>query len=711
MAGSVRGSALSLGLLSLLAQLWCTAAQPYDVCISAWSPFVFCDANEDPSTYSSYEVDLFRKVMEKTTWHGNDWRFVCGSWDPILEEIVKPYGETTCHVVAMGLYVDSSFMEAGVQFTSPTYANGLKVMVNTTPETSMWSFLRPFSWEVWVTTIAIAFLLGLALGIIEVSLKGASNNVEKTKEFMETSFFGIGALVGFNDGQPASAPSRFLIIIYGLVVLVLQNTYTANLAAQITAVSISSRIFGVSDLAGRKVGTTEFYSAVLEKDPYNTDATVLPWASVEDEEKMMEGLRNREYDALIIDQPVVDLYESKEATCQLKGVGARFEKFNQAIAFPPNFPAEWVAETDRALVKLQEDEDLLDQMENEYILQTSSSTCDSGISDELSPITWQQLLGLWIIGGSGLLVSIVAAVVIKCWKRSQIRRRRRKSVLEDGIDKADTGPPPLTPLDVILYGPSDETGDKLEQISSEILHISQSIQSLSTSLSALRESRHLNAYQQQSTCTVSPVAVKKEVATFSPPVDSVQIQTEKEFQANGMSGEAESVSDGHSVVKEVAAAHTLSTVGTELRVVAVTAVGTAIHVCRLVGNLVEAVQCGCCSQAVAQVQPDELPAATLQLLRLLLLLLLLMLILLLLGLLALLQYFNLLPVSLILLVLRLLQHSIFFPTVTAVETCKLRRKNTFARTNFRNAARNYSLHRLTLLLLLLFGEAVVLRPA
>lgn len=117
--------------------------KPYNICTSAWEPFVSarlppqprgdataewqlsqmptsttaapllvpprpaaqvsCTAGEDASTYDGYQIELWRRIAADLGWkEGADWAFTCIDWTPMLEDLVSPGG--SCTVGAAGAH-------------------------------------------------------------------------------------------------------------------------------------------------------------------------------------------------------------------------------------------------------------------------------------------------------------------------------------------------------------------------------------------------------------------------------------------------------------------------------------------------------------------------------------------------------------------------------------------------------------------------------
>lgn len=61
---------------------------------------VTCSADADESTYSGFQVELFRRVAHHIGWHEEDYYFTCEDWTPMIDDLLSPNG--TCTMAAAG---------------------------------------------------------------------------------------------------------------------------------------------------------------------------------------------------------------------------------------------------------------------------------------------------------------------------------------------------------------------------------------------------------------------------------------------------------------------------------------------------------------------------------------------------------------------------------------------------------------------------------
>ena len=209
------------------------------------------------------------------------------------------------------------------------------------------------------------------------------------------------------------------------------STTTAN----ITAVTLNSRIRGVQDLPGKLVGTWDLagdgpdYMQLLQR--YGVAAVGFPWADAADESAMFEALRNGTIDALVLDAST--LLHRAANTCDIYVVGDGFDPFDQGIVLPEGANATaLLGEVDRALVSLREGGTTA-ALVGQYITPPGPRCKSDGTLWKLDQITMSQVAGLWaLLGiGAGIVVVWVAVKRLYYWQRHRRRARRNSAAAEE----------------------------------------------------------------------------------------------------------------------------------------------------------------------------------------------------------------------------------------------------------------------------------------
>lgn len=61
---------------------------------------VTCRPDADGSTYSGFQIELFRKGAQHLGWKDDDYYFTCEDWTPMIDDLLSSNG--TCTMAAAG---------------------------------------------------------------------------------------------------------------------------------------------------------------------------------------------------------------------------------------------------------------------------------------------------------------------------------------------------------------------------------------------------------------------------------------------------------------------------------------------------------------------------------------------------------------------------------------------------------------------------------
>ncbi|XP_054720355.1 glutamate receptor ionotropic, kainate 2-like isoform X2 [Uloborus diversus] len=219
--------------------------------------------------YEGYGIDLLNALADrlhftyeihpvKDSKYGKE-DPVTGKWDGMVGEVV--YGEADLAVA--DLTINSARLK-GVDFTLPFMQTGISILFKkpTQKVTSLFSFLSPFSGEVWLlvmaayTFISISFFLVGRLSPYEWSNPHPCRQQDQVEEnvfsILNSMWFAIGSLMQQgSDIAPTAMSTRAITSIWYFFCLIMISSYTANLAAFLTVEKLVSPIESAEDLANQ----------------------------------------------------------------------------------------------------------------------------------------------------------------------------------------------------------------------------------------------------------------------------------------------------------------------------------------------------------------------------------------------------------------------------------------------------------------------------
>ncbi|CAF3866145.1 unnamed protein product [Adineta steineri] len=299
-----------------------------------------------------------------------------------------------------------------VGFSSTIYDNSLRVVVRdaASVKLDLWSYLKPFSFKLWITILGATIYAGILVYILE----GRQNEALQDRSIVSligmSMWFSSSTIMGKSaDFQTTTAPGRILTASLYILSLILVAAYTANLASDLTLLKSASSISGIDDIKNGKVS----YSRI----------GIRVGSSIEDYylREVSSGSRNyypitsktNVYDALlngIIDATITDAgtaeYIVNNIYCNLTVVGSDFDQSAYGIVFQKNWLYE--QDLDVAILSLRE-AGLFDNLTTKWF---ETNIC-SHSSDTSSAMSIESMAGLFLTCG---VISILA-ILFFIWKR------------------------------------------------------------------------------------------------------------------------------------------------------------------------------------------------------------------------------------------------------------------------------------------------------
>lgn len=153
---------------------------------------------------------------------------------------------------------------------------------------------------------------------------------------------------GFEERMPMSWPGRFFAVILVVSSLFVVSIFVAKITATLTVNELRSSIESVSDLHGKKTGTT----AGSTSASYLTSRSVR-FTEFENIDLLFEALENGRLDAVVHDSPVLSYYAQNEGKGLVRTTGGIFRPEKYGIVVPQGSPL--VEPINRALLGLRED--------------------------------------------------------------------------------------------------------------------------------------------------------------------------------------------------------------------------------------------------------------------------------------------------------------------------------------------------------------------
>ncbi len=307
------------------------------------APFVI----KDGDNYSGFSIDLWKAIAKQANL---TFRFV---EKQNIKEILAGMKADEGDVAIAAISVTSQ-REQDFDFSQPMFDSGLQIMVRSEPDQGM-SLRQIFGL---FTTGGMPFLLGLLAALIIIPAHIAwflerhrANHMFPPKYFpgiFHAMWWATGAATGQQPDPLISGWGRLLSTLLILTSVIFVSYFTAQITSNMTVLSLKGDVNSISDLVGRKVGTTTGSTAANYLK--NSNVTPIEFSKIED---AFAELDAQKLDAVVFDAPVLLYYTANRGASKARLVGPMLHKENYGILFPRGSVLR--KPINEALLKLRED--------------------------------------------------------------------------------------------------------------------------------------------------------------------------------------------------------------------------------------------------------------------------------------------------------------------------------------------------------------------
>uniref|UniRef100_A0A6N2KDK0 Glutamate receptor n=1 Tax=Salix viminalis TaxID=40686 RepID=A0A6N2KDK0_SALVM len=439
--------------------------------------------SSNTTTVKGYSIDVFEAAVRSLPYallyeyipYANPDGGPAGNYDDLIHQKYDAVVGDTTIVSNRSLYVDFTlpYMESGVSMIVPVTENNKK---------SAWIFLKPLTWDLWVTSFCFFIFIGFVVWVLEHRInedfRGPPSN------YIGTSFwFSFSTMIFAHRERVVNNLSRFVLIIWCFVVLILTQSYTASLTSLLTVKQLQPEVTDVNDLIkrGEYVGYHEgsFVAGILLELGFDNSKLVMYNSFEKCDELFSKGSGNGGISAAFDEAPYMKLFLSKYCS-KYTMIEPTFKTAGFGFVFPKGSPL--APDVSRAILNLIDD-DNMKQIEDKWFGKQSSCP-DSSTSISSNSLSLRSFWGLFLIAGiaslSALLIFTVNFVYqerrvlspddprASMWRRiqnlfivfderDQTAHAFRKNEVSDrsGVDLPDAGEPSSLAYSVHTESPGD----------------------------------------------------------------------------------------------------------------------------------------------------------------------------------------------------------------------------------------------------------------
>jgi len=433
-----------------------TTNSPY-VMEKEFGPEVTQEAKDRMSFLERYEgfcVDLIKALSQevkfKFEFHiqpdGAYGSFKNGQWTGMIKQLRTQMADMA--VIDMSI---TSIRQTAVDFTMPYMNTGVGILFkkDKPAPNNLFSFLQPLSLDVWIymTTayLGVSITMFLLARLTPFEWENPHPCVEEPEELeneltLHNCFWhNWGSLMQQgSDIAPKAISTRMVAGMWWFFTLIMISSYTANLAAFLTASKMSSPVNSAEDLAKQtkiKYGTfccgstNAFFGsstiptyAKLNAFMESTKPSVMTKSNSEglDRVRKEEGLYAFFMEAAAIEYHV-------ERYCELKQLGGLLDSKGYGIALPKDSP--YTAAISAGVLALQERGTLKLLKIRWWKKLRGGGTCSKITTGTSAQLSLAQLGGVFIVLVGGMVLAIIIAVGEFAWKRRKLLVDQNESLL------------------------------------------------------------------------------------------------------------------------------------------------------------------------------------------------------------------------------------------------------------------------------------------
>lgn len=374
---------------------------------------VTTDSTTNTSTFTGYCIDVFKAVVEALP-YSISYDFVpfmkldgemAGSYDDLVYQVyIKNFdavvGDITI-IANRSFYVDFTlpYTESGVSMIVPIKDNKSK---------SAWVFLKPLTWDLWVTTGCFFIFIGFIVWVLEHRINEDFRGPPLYQIGM-VFWFSFSTMVFANREKVMSNLARFVVIIWVFVVLILTSSYTASLTSMLTVEQLQPTVTDVNELIkkGENVGYLEgsFVLGLLKKLNFDESKLKVYKSPQECDEAFSKGTTKGGIAAAFDEMPYIKVLLSKYCS-KYTMVQPMYKTNGFGFGFPKGSPL--VADISRAILNVFETEKM-DKIEKAWFEQKACP--DSSTTVSSNSLSLDSFWGLFLIAGTTSIVALIIFLV------------------------------------------------------------------------------------------------------------------------------------------------------------------------------------------------------------------------------------------------------------------------------------------------------------
>lgn len=367
-------------------------------------------------TVTGYCIDIFEAVMSTLPYYipyeyvpyDTNW------YDDLVNQVhTQKYdavvGDTTI-IANRSNYVD---------FTLPYTESGVSmvVLVKKDDNTNIWIFLQPLTTDLWLASLAFFFFTGFVVWVVEHRINEEFRG-PPSQQMGTIFYFAFSTLVFAHKERLESNLSRFTVIIWVFVVLILTSSYTASLTSMLTVQQLQPTSFDLSDIMkkGGYIGIQQGSNVafgILKKQP-NFDINLVKYYNTsQDYSRALKAGSPDGVEAILDEIPYLKVFLSDHCD-DYTMVGRIYKTDGFGFVFPLGSPL--VPDISRAILNVTEG-DRMSSIERKWF--GDQTICPTDTPFTSNSLNFRSFGGLFLITGCVSFLALIAFLITFLYKERE----------------------------------------------------------------------------------------------------------------------------------------------------------------------------------------------------------------------------------------------------------------------------------------------------
>ncbi|KAH9604466.1 hypothetical protein KSS87_015696 [Heliosperma pusillum] len=210
------------------------------------------DATTNKTEVTGFCIDVFDAVMKKLPYSVHyeyiPYSETRGKPTKSYDKLVSQVNKKTFDAVVGDITIRATRAKS-VDFTLPFTESGVVMIApfKDNKKIRAWLFVKPLTWDLWVTTFCFFIFIGFVVWVLEHRInedfRGPPGHQVGT-----SLYYSFSTMVFSHSFSVFSNLTRFVVIVWVFVLLLLTQSYTANLTALLTVQQLQPTITDVNEL-------------------------------------------------------------------------------------------------------------------------------------------------------------------------------------------------------------------------------------------------------------------------------------------------------------------------------------------------------------------------------------------------------------------------------------------------------------------------------